>query len=80
MAPQAVQEGQEGTMITRVKTVPVARTMVEPQVELKELQAQEERTLPTLQRIEAGIYRQPRLPNLRHKTQILTPIGPSAIM
>jgi hypothetical protein len=79
MVPQVVQEGLEGTMITRVKTVPMARTMVEPLEELKETQAQEEQTLPTLQRIEAGTCRQPRQPNRRHRTQILTPTGQLAI-
>ena len=79
MAAQAVQEGLVGTMITRVKTVPVARTTVELPEELKEIQAQEEQTRPTLQRIEAEISPPPRLLSRRPRTPILTPIGPSAI-
>ena len=80
MVPQAVQEGQEATMILRVKTVQVARPMVELPVEHKEMLAQEEQTLPTLQRTEAGIFPQPRQPNQHHRTPTPTLTGLSAIM
>lgn len=79
MALQAVKEGPVATMTTRVKMVPVARTTVEPPEELKEMLAQEVQTRPTLLRIGAGIFLQPKQPSRPLKTQILTLIGPSAI-
>lgn len=79
MAPQVALEDRVVTMTTLVKTVPVARTTVELP-ELKEMQAQEEQTQPTLRRTEAGIFQLPRQPSLPLKTRILMQTGPSGTM
>ena len=79
MAPRVAQEDRVVTLTTLVKTVPVARTTVELP-ELKEMQAQEEQTRPTLLRTEAGIFQLPRQPSPLLKTRILMQTGPSGIM